>query len=134
MLPIHMKQNYLFIAIWSKCTILYNDISWYIYYSLLWLIFMWSPYPWSSVEITPVLTTLCGNYPCASYFYVPWLIMPDVSRLLRVPHVALEWVMMLLGTSIVMLQLVMVLLGTSIVMLQLVMMLLCVHIMASQWI
>ncbi len=54
-------------------------------HAVLYLVFTWSPYPWSLVEITPVLTTFCGYYSCVHYFYVPWLIM------------TLQWVMMLLG-------------------------------------
>ncbi len=34
-------------------------------YAIIWLVLTWSPYPWSLVEITPVLTTFCGYYPYA---------------------------------------------------------------------
>ncbi len=45
------------------------------HYAVLWLVLTWSPYRWSLVEITPVLTTCCGYYPCVHYFYFPWHIM-----------------------------------------------------------
>ncbi len=58
------------------------------YYAVQWLVFTWYPYPWSLVEITPVLTTFCGYYPRVHYFYVPWLIMTSqwVMTLLGMPH------------------------------------------------
>ncbi len=37
-------------------------------YVILWPVFMWSPYPRSLIEITPVSTTFCGDYPCEYYF------------------------------------------------------------------
>ncbi len=80
-----------------------------------WLVFTWSPYPWSLVEITHVLATFCGDYLSVHYFYVPWLIMTSqwITRLLGIPIMASQWVMMLLGTSIVMSQWVMTFLWTS---------------------
>ncbi len=61
---------------------------WVGHYAVLWLVFRWSPHPWSPVEITPVLTTFCGYYPCVHYIYVQWLIMTSqwVMTLLRMPH------------------------------------------------
>ncbi len=49
------------------------------HYALLWLVFKWSPYPWYLVEITPVLTTFCGYYPCVHYFNVPCIIMGHIT-------------------------------------------------------
>ncbi len=101
------------------------------HYAILWLVFTWYPYPWSPVEITPVLTTFCWYYPDVHYFYVPWLIMTsqwimtllgmphcgttngiDVARdihcdttiitLLCVHNMTSQWIMTLLGTSFAM--------------------------------
>ncbi len=51
---------------------------------------MWSSYPSSLVEITPVLITFCGYYPYVHvhYFYVPSLIMTSqwLMTLLGMPH------------------------------------------------
>ncbi len=69
---------------------IYTYVHFYVfiyYYAVLWLVFTWSPHPWSLVEITPVLPTFCGYYPCVHYFYVPWPIMTS------------QWVMTLLGMS-----------------------------------
>ncbi len=57
-------------------------------YSVLLLVYTWSPYPWSPVEITPVLTTFYGYYPRVHYVYVLWHIMISqwLMTLLRMPH------------------------------------------------
>ncbi len=57
---------------------IFTCLTMFYFYVMLWLAFTWSPYPWSRVKITPVLTvitTFCGDYPYLYYFYVPWLIM-----------------------------------------------------------
>ncbi len=75
-------------------------------YAVLWLIFMWSPYPWSPVE-----TTLCS------------LLFVDITPVCTT-FVASQWVMMLLRTCIVMSQWVMTLLCVHIMASQCIVMLL----------
>ncbi len=75
-------------AVQSICEITFNWVdSENKIYAVQCLVFMWSPYCWSSMEIIPMHTTLCGDYLCAHYFYVPRLI------------IASQWVMMLLGDA-----------------------------------
>ncbi len=65
------------------------------------------------VDITPLRTTLCGDYPCEHYLYIQWLIMTS------------QWLMTLLDTSIVISQWEMTLLGIHIMIAQCILMLLC---------
>ncbi len=84
-------------------------------YVILWLVFTWSPYHWSLVEITPELITPV----CTTFVFHDLLWHHNGSQNHKeCLMVASQWVMMLLGTFIVMWQWVLTLLY--------------VHIMASQ--
>ncbi len=63
-------------------------------YAILQLVFTWSSYPWSPVEITPVLTAFCGDALLS-------FSMTHYDITMGCPIVASQWIMTLLGTSIV---------------------------------
>ncbi len=92
------------------------------FYAVLWLDFKWYPYPWSPVEITPVLTTFLDITPvCTTFMFHDSLWHHNGSwHCQRCPNMVQQWVMMLLWTSIVTPQWIKTLL--------------CVHNMVSQWI
>ncbi len=84
-------------------------------YAVLWLVFMWSTYPWSPVEITHVFTT-----------FITFIFHDSLW------HHNGSWYCY--GCLIVVSQWVITFLGSIIVMSQWIMTLLCVDNMASQWI
>ncbi len=75
-------------------------------YAIVWLVFTWSPYHWSLVEITPVLTT------CTTFIFhdssSQW-----VMALLGTPIVTSQWIMTLLCIHNMVSQKIMTFLGTS---------------------
>ncbi len=102
------------------------------FYSILWPIFYVISILRSLVEITPVSTTFCGDYPYKHSFYSSWLIIVGIIAPSELMFFVCKTSYILYLIFYMTSEFVMMLLGTSIVMSQWIMMLLCVHIMPSQ--